>query len=113
MSDTGATARAHQPLPPENDKTIIRQAIETDSEAKAKLRDSNTADGVGDAPYFVPEPQSDAVPCDRLTQEMVVLVLHRSRSKTLCSVSRGITVSRADHSLALPEQRRHRDSRVS
>jgi hypothetical protein len=56
MSVTGAAARAHQSLPTENDKTIIRQAIETDAEAKAKLGNLNTADGVGDAPNFVPEP---------------------------------------------------------
>lgn len=39
-----------------NDKTIIRQAIETDPEAKAKLGEINNADGVGDAPELVPEP---------------------------------------------------------
>ena len=58
MGITGATARAHQPLPPENDKTIIRRAIEIDPEANAKLRKINNADEVGDAPELVPEPDS-------------------------------------------------------
>jgi hypothetical protein len=57
MSVTGAAVRAHH-HPTENDKSIIRQAIESGLEAKAKLGNSNTADGVGDAPYFVPEPQN-------------------------------------------------------
>jgi hypothetical protein len=40
----------------ENDTTVIRDAIDTQPEAKAKLRKIKYADGVGDAPYFVPEP---------------------------------------------------------
>lgn len=58
MSVRGATVHTHQPLSKEagNDKTVIRKAIDTHTEAKAKLGNSNTADGAGDAPYFVPEP---------------------------------------------------------
>lgn len=92
MSVRGATVRTHQPLSKEagNGKTVIRKAIDTHSEAKAKLRNSNTADGVGDAHQFVPEPQSETVPCDRLRKELVVTVLHRSRSKALCSAKEAL-----------------------
>jgi hypothetical protein len=47
---------SRQTPPRKNDKSIIRDPTEVDPEAKAKLGNSNTADGVGDAPYFVPEP---------------------------------------------------------
>lgn len=58
MSVRGTTIRTHQLLSKEagNGKTVIRKAIDTHPETKAKLGNSNTADGVGDAPYFVPEP---------------------------------------------------------
>ena len=60
MSVRGATVRTHQPLSKEadNGKTVIRKATDTHSEANAKLGYSKYADGVGDAPYLVPEPRN-------------------------------------------------------
>lgn len=59
MSIAGARTQAHHHY--RGVTTVIRQAIETHPEANAKLGNIKYADGVGDAPYFVPELQFGAV----------------------------------------------------
>lgn len=61
MSIAGARTQAHHQYQYRGVTTVIRQAIETHSEANAKLGNIKYADEVGDAPYFVPEPQFGAV----------------------------------------------------
>lgn len=54
-----------------NDKTVIRDAIDTQSEGNAKLGNIKYADEVGDAPYLVPEPSRN-----------------RCRATVLCGIGR-------------------------